>query len=65
MSISEIVLIGIALSMDAFAVCIASSMVYTNMTGPRKLSMTDYVRTFSGNNADFRVLSRESFCIVY
>ena len=39
MSISEIVLIGIALSMDAFAVCIASSMVYTNMTGLRKLSM--------------------------
>ncbi len=29
MSISEIVLIGIALSMDAFAVCVASSMVYT------------------------------------
>ena len=60
MSISEIVLIGIALSMDAFAVCIASSMVYTNMTGLR-----NFVRAFSGNNADFRVLSRKSFRIVY
>ena len=63
MSISEIVLIGIALSMDAFAVCVASSMVYTNMTWLRKLS--DFVRAFSGNNADFRVLSRKSFRIVY
>lgn len=32
MSIYEIVLIGIALSMDAFAVCVAGSMVYTNMS---------------------------------
>lgn len=67
MSISEIVLIGIALSMDAFAVCIASSMVYTNMTYDRaeKTFNADYVRAFSGNNADFRVLSRKSFRIVY
>ena len=48
MSISEIVLIGIALSMDAFAVCIASSMVYTNMTGPRKLSMPIMFGLFQG-----------------
>ena len=48
MSISEIVLIGIALSMDAFAVCIASSMVYTNMTGPRKLSMPIMFGLFKG-----------------
>ena len=65
MSISEIVLIGIALSMDAFAVCIASSMVYTNMTGLRKLSMPILFGLFRGNNADFRVLSRKSFRIVY
>ena len=48
MSISEIVLIGIALSMDAFAVCIASSMVYTNMTGLRKLSMPILFGLFQG-----------------
>ena len=48
MSISEIVLIGIALSMDAFAVCIASSMVYTNMTGLRKLSMPIMFGLFQG-----------------
>ena len=65
MSISEIVLIGIALSMDAFAVCIASSMVYTNMTGLRKLSMPILFGLFQGSNADFRVLSRKSFRIVY
>ena len=48
MSISEIVLIGIALSMDAFAVCIASSMVYTNMTRLRKLSMPIMFGLFQG-----------------
>ena len=48
MSISEIVLIGIALSMDAFAVCIASSMVYTNMTWLRKLSMPIMFGLFQG-----------------
>jgi len=48
MSISEIVLIGIALSMDAFAVCIASSMVYTNMTWLRKLSMPIIFGLFQG-----------------
>ena len=48
MSISEIVLIGIALSMDAFAVCVASSMVYTNMTWLRKLSMPIMFGLFQG-----------------
>ena len=52
MSISEIVLIGIALSMDAFAVCVASSMVYTNMTWLRKLSMpimfASFIEKWSG-----------------
>ena len=44
----EIVLIGIALSMDAFAVCVASSMVYTNMTWLRKLSMPIMFGLFQG-----------------
>ena len=48
MSISEIVLIGIALSMDAFAVCVASSMVYMNMTWLRKLSMPIMFGLFQG-----------------
>ena len=47
MSISEIVL-GIALSMDAFAVCVASSMVYMNMTWLRKLSMPIMFGLFQG-----------------
>ena len=60
MSISEIVLIGIALSMDAFAVCIASSMVYTNMTGLRKLSMPILFGLFQGImvRTDFTAYSR-------
>ena len=65
MSISEIVLIGIALSMDAFAVCVASSMVLYEYDMAEKTFNADYVRAFSGNNADFRVLSRKSFRIVY
>lgn len=48
MSVYEIVLIGIALSMDAFAVCIASSMVYTNMTRAKKLSMPVAFGLFQG-----------------
>lgn len=48
MSIIEIILIGIALSMDAFAVCIASSMVYTNMTVGKKLSMPVAFGLFQG-----------------
>lgn len=48
MTIHEIILIGIALSMDAFAVCIAGSMVYTNMTGARKLSMPVAFGLFQG-----------------
>lgn len=48
MSIYEIILIGAALSMDAFAVCIASSMVYTNMTLSKKLSMPIAFGLFQG-----------------
>lgn len=48
MSLYEIILIGIALSMDAFAVCIASAMVYTNMTTARKLSMPAAFGLFQG-----------------
>lgn len=48
MTIFEIILIGTALSMDAFAVCIASSMVYTNMTASKKLSMPIAFGLFQG-----------------
>ena len=48
MSIYEIVLIGIALSMDAFAVCLASSMVYTGMSVRQKLSMPVAFGLFQG-----------------
>jgi putative Mn2+ efflux pump MntP len=48
MTLFEIILIGIALSMDAFAVCIASAMVYTNMTTARKLSMPVAFGLFQG-----------------
>lgn len=48
MSVYEIILIGVALSMDAFAVCIASSMVYTNMTAAKKLSMPAAFGLFQG-----------------
>ena len=39
MSIFEIFLIGAALSMDAFAVCLSSAMVYNNMTRSWKIVM--------------------------
>lgn len=48
MSIYEIVLIGIALSMDAFAVSLASSMVYTDMTLSKKLAMPTAFGLFQG-----------------
>lgn len=48
MTIYEIILIGIALSMDAFAVCIASSMAYNNMTIGKKLSMPIVFGVFQG-----------------
>ncbi len=48
MSIYEIVLIGIALSMDAFAVSVAASMVYTNMTASWKLRMPAAFGLFQG-----------------
>lgn len=48
MTILEIFLIGAALSMDAFAVCMSSAMVYTNMTPTRKLSMPAAFGIFQG-----------------
>ncbi len=48
MTLFEIILIGIALSMDAFAVCIASGMVYTNMTTAKRLSMPVAFGLFQG-----------------
>lgn len=48
MSFIEIVLIGIALSMDAFAVCIAASMSYTALTHKQKLSMPVAFGLFQG-----------------
>lgn len=48
MSLTEILLIGIALSMDAFAVCLSSSMVYTNLTRAKKFSMPVAFGLFQG-----------------
>ncbi len=48
MTFIEILLIGIALSMDAFAVCLSSSMIYTNLTPARKLSMPVAFGIFQG-----------------
>ena len=48
MSFIEILLIGVALSMDAFAVCLSSSMVYTNLTTRKKLAMPVAFGLFQG-----------------
>ncbi len=48
MTISEIILIGIALSMDAFAVSLSSGMVYTGLTKKQKLSMPAAFGLFQG-----------------
>lgn len=48
MSLIEILLIGVALSMDAFAVCLSSSMVYTNLNAAKKLSMPVAFGLFQG-----------------
>lgn len=65
MSISEIVLIGIALSMDAFCGLYRKFNGLYEYDRAEKTFNADFVRAFSGNNADFRVLSRKSFRIVY
>ncbi len=48
MSVFEILLIGIALSMDAFAVCIAGAMAYTDMSIRQKLAMPAAFGLFQG-----------------
>lgn len=48
MTITEILLIGVALSMDAFAVCLSSGMVYTNLNGAKKLSLPIAFGIFQG-----------------
>lgn len=48
MTLAEMFLIAAALSMDAFAVCLSSSMVYTNLTAMRKLSMPVTFGIFQG-----------------
>lgn len=48
MGIAEILLIGIALSMDAFAVCLSSGMVYPGMKKMQKLSMPVAFGLFQG-----------------
>lgn len=48
MSFIEIVLIGIALSMDAFAVSVAASMSYNGLTKKQKLSMPVAFGLFQG-----------------
>ena len=48
MTIAEILLIGVALSMDAFAVCLSSGMAYTNLNGAKKLSLPIAFGIFQG-----------------
>lgn len=48
MTITEILLIGIALSMDAFAVCLSSSMVYPGLGFGKKMSMPVAFGLFQG-----------------
>lgn len=48
MSFWEVLLIGAALSMDAFAVCIAASMTYIDLTKLKKLSMPVMFGLFQG-----------------
>lgn len=48
MSLTEIILIGIALSMDAFSVCIASGVVYRNLSAAKKISMPLTFALFQG-----------------
>lgn len=48
MTITEILLIGIALSMDAFAVCLSSGMVYPDIKGGRKMLMPLAFGIFQG-----------------
>lgn len=48
MVFTEILLIGVALSMDAFAVSLSSGMVYTDLTKKQKLSMPATFGFFQG-----------------
>ena len=48
MNFSEILLIGAALSMDAFAVCLSSGMVYPHLSRAQKLSMPLAFGLFQG-----------------
>ena len=48
MTIFEIILIGIALSMDAFAVCLSSGMVYPGLSRAKKMSMPVAFGIFQG-----------------
>ena len=48
MSISEIILIGVALSMDAFAVSLSSGMMYSGLTRKQKISMPLAFGLFQG-----------------
>ena len=48
MTILEIFLIGVALSMDAFAVSLSGAMFYTNLTPARSLSMPTAFGLFQG-----------------
>lgn len=48
MQILEIILIGLGLSMDAFAVCLSSGMIYPNLTRGQKWSMPVAFGLFQG-----------------
>ena len=48
MTITEVLLIGVALSMDAFSVSLSSGMVYPNLTRARRLMMPVMFGIFQG-----------------
>lgn len=48
MTLAEILIIGVALSMDAFAVCLSSSMIYPGIGRLQKLSMPVMFGIFQG-----------------
>ena len=72
MSFTEILLIGIALSMDAFAVCLSSGMVYPGQSRKKKMLLPAAFGIFhvpaggiprrNLSTRDRRILFRQLFC---
>ncbi len=48
MDLIDVLIIGLALSMDAFAVCLSSAVVYPGISGLKKLSMPVAFGVFQG-----------------